>query len=255
MLKRKLFRLGLLSYAVLIMSFGNTAQETLPVFTDTTITSNDSSISSEPLTPSLPEIRLNAKAAKYVKTYIKDYRITLVDAEKRSGYFTIMDSVLTQYNLPVELKYMAVVESNLKPAARSRVGAKGIWQLMPVTGRYLGLKITKYRDDRTNVYKSTVAAAKYLQQLYREFDDWLLAIAAYNAGSGNVRRAIRYSGSRNFWQLQNFLPLETRNHVKRFIGVHVYFEGKGGLTTLTKKETELHNKEVAELLAQQSEMR
>ena len=197
-----------------------------------------------------PSIGLNKKANAFVKKYLKEYDRTLIVAKQRSeSVFTIMDSVFIKFDLPVELKYMAVVESNLKTTVRSQVGAGGIWQLMPLTAKTLGLKATKKYDERFHVYKSTVAAARYMKQLYNELGDWLLAVAAYNAGSGRVHQAIRNAGSRDFWRLQNFLPLETRNHVKRFIGVHYYFEGKGSLATLTKAETLQHNKAMAEFMA------
>jgi membrane-bound lytic murein transglycosylase D len=118
---------------------------------------------------------------------------------------------------------------------------------MPSTARQLGLKVSDRYDERKRFGKSTVAAAKYLRDLYNEFDDWLLAIAAYNGGPGPVYKAIRLSGSRNFWKLQNFLPMETRAHVKRYIGTHYFFEGEGSLTTLTKAETQKHLEEVAGL--------
>jgi len=98
--------------------------------------------------------------------------------------------------------------------------------------------VTRKIDERTNYIKSTHAAARYLNDLYDQFGDWLLVIAAYNGGAGNVMKAIRKSGSRNFWDLQYYLPAESRNHVKKFIGTHYIFEGQGGLCTLTKKETD-----------------
>jgi len=110
------------------------------------------------------------------------------------------------------------VESNLKPSAVSRVGAKGPWQLMPQTARELGLKVNHNLDERKNYYKSTRAAAAYLRDLYNELGDWLLVIAAYNTGTVNVYRAIHRSGSRNFWDLEKYLPAESRAHVKKFIG-------------------------------------
>lgn len=100
----------------------------------------------------------------------------------------------------------------------------------------MGLVINRRRDDRTNFYKSTHAAAKILKELHAQFNDWLLVIAAYNCGAGRVRQAMRQSGSNNFWDLQAFLPAQTRNHVKRFIGTHYVFEGNGGLTTMTASE-------------------
>jgi membrane-bound lytic murein transglycosylase D len=150
--------------------------------------------------------------------------------------FNIIESVLTEYGLPKELKYLAVIESNLKSSARSRVGAVGPWQLMPQTARDLGLKVSRNNDERKNYYKSTRAAATYLRDLYKELGDWLLVIAAYNGGTNHVYHAIHRSGSRNFWDLQYFLPLESRLHVKKFIGTQYTFEGQGSVTTLTKQE-------------------
>jgi membrane-bound lytic murein transglycosylase D len=248
MLKRKLYQAGLLSY-LLFIAVKNSAQEIQ--ISDTTFIQTDTT-SAESVLSNAPVISLNKKAAVFVKTYLKEYNSTLVLAKKRSeSYFATMDAVLTRYNLPVELKYMAVVESNLKTTARSRVGATGIWQLMPLTAKALGLKRKKNYDERYNVYKSTVAAARYMRDLHAEFGDWLLAIAAYNAGSGTVNRAIRKSGSRDFWKLQSFLPAETRNYVKKYIGTHYYFEGQGSLTTLTKAETQKHNKVIEEFAASQ----
>ena len=185
-----------------------------------------------------PKIQLNKQATKYVKSFLnrEDEALTKVQARSKA-YFSIIDTVFTKYNLPLELKYLAIIESDLKTSAVSRVGAKGMWQFMPETARDLGLKVTKNYDERKHVYKSTVAAAKYLKDLYKEFGDWLLVLAAYNGGPGTVYKAIKKSGSRNFWALQSFLPEESRGHVKRYIGTHYFFEGEGGLTTLTKSET------------------
>ncbi len=107
---------------------------------------------------------------------------------------------------------------------------------MPATARILGLKVTRKHDERTNYYKSTRAAARYLRDLYDELGDWLLVIAAYNGGTAHVYSAIRRSHSRDFWDLQYYLPAESRNHVKKFIGTHYIFEGQGSVTTLTKSE-------------------
>ena len=250
MLNRKLPAKSILGYGIFFISVGSIDK---PVHLSDTVgvsaqIVHDSNQVVVPLPATLPEAPLNKSATRYVKSYISGYRTTLVVAKERSvQYFPVMDSVLESFELPVELKYMAVVESNLKPYAKSKVGARGMWQLMPVTGRYLGLAVKKNYDERVNVYKSTRAAAKYMKELYGEFEDWLLVVAAYNCGAGNVRKAIRKAGSRNFWVLQQFLPLETRNHVKRFIAVHVYFEGKAGITTLTKAETKVYQKKIAEL--------
>jgi membrane-bound lytic murein transglycosylase D len=106
-------------------------------------------------------------------------------------------------------------------------------------------------DERRNTYKSTVAAAKCLIYLHNMFDDWLLTLAAYNSGPARVLSAIKKSGSRNFWVLQKYLPLETRKHVKKFIAIHYYFEGHGSLTTLTKAETKAHIDDVADFMKKQ----
>jgi membrane-bound lytic murein transglycosylase D len=202
---------------------------------------------------SAPSIQLNAAATKYVKQFLKKNIEDLQAAEKRSGpYFSIIEPIFKKYDLPLELKYLAVVESQLKSSAVSHAGAKGPWQLMSTTARELGLKITRKYDERTHYYKSTMAAAKHLSSLYNEFGDWLLVIAAYNSGSGTVYNAIKKSGSRNFWKLQGFLPAETRGHVKRYIGTHCYFQEENSLTQLTKAETTAYLKKVGDFKAQQS---
>jgi Transglycosylase SLT domain len=184
-----------------------------------------------------PKVRLNKQALQFANHYIKTSAEDLVNIRQRSKTpFSIMDAVFRRYGLPVELKYLAVIESELKTSALSRVGALGPWQLMPGTAQDLGLKITRQYDERTSYYKSTKAAALYLRDLYAQFGDWLLVLAAYNSGPKPVYAAIRKSGSRNFWALQNYLPAETRGHVKRFIATHYYFEGQGSVTTLTKAE-------------------
>src|SRR5258705_8263437 len=115
---------------------------------------------------------------------------------------------------------------------------------MPGTAKIFGLKITAKYDERQHVWKSSVAAARYLNELYAYFGDWLLVIAAYNSGPAPVLNAIKKSGSRNFWKLQYFLPKETRLHVKRFIATHYYFEGGGSLVTLGKAEAEKYLKQL-----------
>ncbi|HYC79620.1 MAG TPA: lytic transglycosylase domain-containing protein [Candidatus Binatia bacterium] len=202
-----------------------------------------------------PPICLNAEAERYAKDYAKKNSYTLnVVSGRRAQYFPIMESVLEKNGLPVELKYLAVVESNLTNKNKSRVGAAGPWQLMPVTAKTMGLKVGGKYDERTNIHKSTAAAAKYLKMLDKMFKgDWLLVLAAYNSGPGTVFKAIKRSGSRNFWRLQHFLPLETRNHVKRYIAVHYYFEGGAGITTQTKAELELHNQVVEQFWAAQKD--
>jgi membrane-bound lytic murein transglycosylase D len=181
--------------------------------------------------------RLNPRAINFVQDYIGSNKEDLDDMKTWcKPYFNLIDKVLLQYGLPTELKYLAVIESQLKPTAKSWVGAVGPWQLMPETARILGLKVNYKFDERKNYVKSTAAAAKYLRDLYSELNDWLLVIAAYNGGTANVNRAIRKSHSRDFWNLQYYLPAESRNHVKKFIATHYVFEGQGSVTTLTREE-------------------
>ena len=185
-----------------------------------------------------PKAKLNKQELRFANQYIRESAECLVSIRQRSKTpFSIMDSVFSRYGLPVELKYLAVIESELKPSALSRVGALGPWQLMPETAHDLGLKITRQYDERTNYYKSTKAAALYLKDLYAQFGDWLLVLAAYNAGPLPVYAAIHKSGSRNFWVLQNYLPAETRGHVKRFIATQYYFEGQDNIAASTPHST------------------
>jgi membrane-bound lytic murein transglycosylase D len=197
-----------------------------------------------------PKISLNRHASKFVKEYLVKEDEALQKAKLRgTSYFKMMDAIFIKYGLPIELKYLAVVESDLKTSAVSRVGAKGLWQFMPQTARDLGLKITYKYDERKHAYKSTIAAAKYLKDLYAQFNDWLLVLAAYNSGPLPVMKAIKKSGSKNFWAIQYYLPEESRGHVKRFIGTHYYFEGKGSMVTLTKAETTKYLKEMEDFKA------
>ncbi|HMK20210.1 MAG TPA: lytic transglycosylase domain-containing protein [Chitinophagaceae bacterium] len=199
---------------------------------------------------SIPVVPLHQSMGKFVQDYAEDYDELFEDIKlNKSGYLKTIDKVFTQYQIPLELKYLAIIESKLKTNARSGVGAVGVWQFMPGTAKTLGLRITSKYDERQQIGKSTVAAAKYLTDLYGYFEDWLLVIAAYNSGPGPVLNAIKKSGSRSFWKLQNFLPKETRLHVKRFIATHYYFEGGGSLVTLGKVETEKYLKQLEEFKA------
>jgi Predicted soluble lytic transglycosylase fused to an ABC-type amino acid-binding protein len=169
---------------------------------------------------------LNKQVKRFVKTYIQENRKNLYEIKQRSSYpFTMINGVFKRYGLPVQLKYLAVVESELKTKAVSKVGAAGPWQLMPATARILGLKVNSRHDERKNYYKSTRAAARYLKDLHEEYGDWFLVFAAYNSGEGAVNAAIRQSGSKNYWKLQHYLPEETREYVNKFIATCYYFEG------------------------------
>jgi peptidoglycan lytic transglycosylase D len=185
--------------------------------------------------------RLNPRAVSFVDDYMDKHSKSMQEMKSWAlPYFNMMDAIMVRNGLPRELKYLAVIESKLKSGATSYVGAVGPWQFMRGTAITLGLKVNKKVDERRHYVKSTHAAARYLKDLYAIYGDWLLVIAAYNAGPGTVQKAIARSGSRNFWDLQYYLPAETRNHVKAFISTHYIFEGQGGLTTLTKAETKAH---------------
>ncbi|HAA11156.1 MAG TPA: lytic transglycosylase [Cytophagales bacterium] len=134
-------------------------------------------------------------------------------------YFPLFEQKLKEHGLPEELKFLAIVESGLVPRAQSRVGAMGLWQFMPSTGRYFGLYQDWFIDDRMDPEKATEAACLYLKQLYRIFGDWELAIASYNAGPGNVRKALRRSGKSTFWEAYRYMPRETRGYLPQFVAV------------------------------------
>jgi membrane-bound lytic murein transglycosylase D len=172
--------------------------------------------------------QVNPHAESYMQEYLRKYGRGLVNMKTWCmPYFNLIDNILTQYGLPKELKYLAVIESSLKPSCTSWVGAAGPWQFMPVTAREMGLVMNGAIDERRDYFKSTHAAARYLLQLYKQTKDWLLVIAAYNGGPGRVFSAIKRSGSRNFWDLQYFLPEESRNHVKKYIATHYIMEAGG----------------------------
>lgn len=176
--------------------------------------------------PALPySSQINPHAELYMQEYLRTHTNSLVKMKSWGvPYFNLIDNIFTQYGLPRELKYLAVIESNLNTGATSWAGAGGPWQFMPYTARELGLVVNNSYDERRDYFKSTHAAARYLLQLYKQMKDWLLVIAAYNGGPGRVFEAMRKSGSRNFWTLQYYLPEESRNHVKKFIATHYVME-------------------------------
>ncbi len=136
---------------------------------------------------------------------------------KAKYYFPMFEKYLNQYDIPLEMKYLSIVESALRPKAKSRVGASGLWQFMYGTGKQFDLKVSSYVDERHDPVKSTIAACKYLSQLYKVFGDWDLALAAYNSGPGNVRKAIKRSGGfMNYWNIRPYLPKETAGYVPAF---------------------------------------
>lgn len=140
-------------------------------------------------------------------------------------YFPLFEQQLDNYDIPLEMKYLSIVESALNPRARSRVGATGLWQFMYSTGKQYKLNVSSYVDDRSDPIKATEAACKFLSKLYDIYGDWDLALAAYNSGPGNVNKAIRRSGGRrNYWNLRRYLPRETAGYVPAFLATMYLFE-------------------------------
>ncbi|WP_317623624.1 LysM peptidoglycan-binding domain-containing protein [Chlorobium phaeobacteroides] len=136
-------------------------------------------------------------------------------------YFPLFEENLERYNVPLEMKYLAIVESALNPTAVSSAGARGLWQFMYGTGKMYGLETSSFIEDRYDPYKATAAASKHLRDLYNIYGDWFLALAAYNSGPGNVNKAIRRAGGiKNYWAIWNYLPAETRGYVPAFIAVN-----------------------------------
>lgn len=170
----------------------------------------------------LLNIEYNDVTYFYVKKYL-EYRWIPKIIGLSTYYFPMFESKLTQYGLPNELKYLAIVESNLNPRAISHAGAKGIWQFMPVTGKQYGLYHDQYVDLYYDPVASTDAAARYLKELYTKFRDWNLAISAYNCGPGRIDALIRKHKSRNYWKLRPYMPRETQAYVPTFIAINYIF--------------------------------
>ena len=171
-------------------------------------------------------VEYNTSLESVIKGYLKHRRNSL---ERLMGlshfYFPMFEQEFDNHDIPLEMKYLAIVESALKPRARSRVGATGIWQFMYGTGKEHDLNVSSYVDDRSDPIKSTKAAAEYLGRMYRIFGDWDLALAAYNSGPGNVNKAIRRSGGyKNYWNIRQNLPRETAGYVPAFLATMYIFE-------------------------------
>ncbi len=168
------------------------------------------------------DFRYNTPTKSMVNLYInKRKRLTEKMLSYKELYFPLFEEQLIKYNLPLELKYLPIVESALNPRARSRVGAGGLWQFMPCTGEMYNLTIDSYVDKRCDPYLATEAACKYLSFLHEIYADWNLVLAAYNAGMGNVNKAIRRAGGApTYWEIRHLLPRETQNYVPAFTAIN-----------------------------------
>lgn len=175
------------------------------------------------------DTRIPLEYNRYVQAFIDVYVIKRREQMRnmlglQHVFFPIYEEVFDREGLPMELKYLSVVESALNPHAVSRAGATGLWQFMYATGKQYGLKVTSHVDERRDPVKATEAAAKYFKNMYRVYKDWLLVIAAYNCGPGNVNKALkRGKGKRSFWEIREYLPRETRGYVPAFIAATYAF--------------------------------
>ncbi|MDF2157132.1 LysM peptidoglycan-binding domain-containing protein [Algoriphagus sp. CAU 1675] len=161
---------------------------------------------------------LNDRIFSFIQYFtVRNRDYTKMVLARKDLFFPLFDETMRKHEMPEEIKYLSIIESGLDPQIRSRVGAMGLWQFMPATGRMYGMYVNPDIDDRMDPEQSTEAAAKYLKSLYRMFGDWEVAMAAYNCGPGNVRKAIRRSGGKKtFWGIYNYLPRETRGYVPQF---------------------------------------
>ena len=172
--------------------------------------------------PNVIEMPYNEVVRKFIDQYCTRLRRSVSYMLGANNFYVpIFEEALESYQLPLELKYLPVIESALNPSATSRVGAAGLWQFMITTGKSYGLDVNSLIDERRDPIKSSYAAAHYLQDLYKIFGDWTLVIAAYNCGPANVNTAIRRAGgSRDYWQIYPYLPRETRGYVPAFIAAN-----------------------------------
>lgn len=168
------------------------------------------------------ELQYNEVVQGYINMYVMRRRELVSRVMALSQlYFPLFEESLDKYNLPLELKYLAICESALNPLAKSKAGAMGLWQFMYPTGKMFGLKVSSYVDERCDPHKSTIAACEYFQYLYKMFGDWDLVLAAYNSGPGNVYKAIRRSGGKKtYWEIRPYLPKETQGYIPAFIAVN-----------------------------------
>jgi membrane-bound lytic murein transglycosylase D len=176
--------------------------------------------------PFIIEVPYNEVVRRYILRYVKHSPRQLASLQRKAQYyFPIFEDILAKHQLPFELCYLPVIESALNPQAHSPVGAAGLWQFMPATGKKYGLEINSLIDERMDPIRSTEAACQFLKALYNVFGDWNLVIAAYNCGPGNVNKAIkRANKGTDYWAIYNYLPRETRGYVPAFIAVNYAME-------------------------------
>ena len=200
-----------------VMNIYDYGKDEVPVFDDTVYQHRIEALAQQTTIP----LTFNTHVKSFIELYANRRR---VQSSRMLGlsyvYFPMFEEYLAKYNLPLELKYLAMVESALNPTAGSKAGAKGLWQFMLATGKDYGLRVTTLLDERYDPMKETVAACQYMQSLYARYGDWFLVLAAYNSGPGTVNKAIiRAGGVKNYWAIWPYLPKETRGYVPAFIAV------------------------------------
>ena len=199
------------------LNYWDYTSDSIPFFSDSLIQLRLSKLNEQ--TPF--ELVYNQAVKTQINIYANTYRNHVSRMlGKANYYFPLFESKLDEYDLPLEFKYLAIVESALKPHARSRSAATGLWQFMYATGKIYDLKVTSYIDERSDPLQSTIAACEYFTFLYKMFNDWELVLAAYNGGPGYVSRAMRKSGAKDYWSVRPYLRKETQNYVPKFIAVN-----------------------------------
>jgi len=182
------------------------------------------------------DLRYNDKVQVFIDSYLGRNKALIARMKGLAPYyFPLFEQQLDKYDLPLEFKYLAIVESALNPKARSRSGASGLWQFMYPTGKQYGLEVTSYMDERQDPLKATIAACDYFVKLYDTFGDWNLVLAAYNGGPGYIQKKIASVGTSDFWKLHPHLRKETRNYVPTFIAVNYAMNYADEYGVLTKE--------------------
>ena len=207
-----------LSFSEALFSIDSTFETvTPPTFSDSVYEARIAHLDSK--TPI--DLVYNPYVREYINVYTNQRRKQMSRMMGLAAYyFPVFEEILDQFDLPLELKYLALVESALNPKAKSWAGATGLWQFMYNTGKEYNLKVSSYVDERMDPLRATIAACEFFKKSYSVYGDWSLVLASYNSGGGNVNRAIRRSGGKkNYWQIRRFLPKETRSYVPAFIAV------------------------------------